>query len=316
MGTPSKRSGQQFTDSDCTGTTLVPGVAYGVRRFALDSEGILRGVTYPYPWTPGVNEAKCLVADIDPNRTGGAPLTRFRVTSDMSNLHKWCIAGWGFDSGFATEPKLLDGWLHKPCGGLDPACSCGFYAYHSGGEAYGTRLGNAVTGIVECTGKVVLGPLGMRAEKARLVGVLVPHDRQTILERDMVETAIATMERERKLWHQRGWWSVTNGTVVLGVVAAVLAAAGTPLSLFASGVTLALAGWAEEIARENNRKRVRDIDGSLLGLRKRLDELPLRLVDLIEKTKANYPDVQFFETSEGLREAFPVESLAHLVVDE
>jgi hypothetical protein len=82
--------------------------------------------------------------------------------------------GW-FDAGGRRYPPLV-----TPCAGLDPNCSCGFYAYQRGSNDYyrpnhTTGSGN-VQAVVRGYGKVVLGTRGFRAQKAQIVAICMPAD--------------------------------------------------------------------------------------------------------------------------------------------
>ena len=120
---------------------------YGVRAFNLDKMGRLRPWmnTKYHIWTPGENVAEHV----------GWMLT---FPDPLSFL-----------LGEQEEPKQPP--PHSP----HTCMACGFYAYtdEQSAEENHVRKWN-VAGIIEAYGKVAQGPLGFRAEKARVVAVHVP----------------------------------------------------------------------------------------------------------------------------------------------
>lgn len=60
---------------------------------------------------------------------------------------------------------------HRPA---EKYCTCGFYAYYDGSNYYGRGGTNHVTGIIEAYGKCQVGSAGFRAEKCRIVALVIP----------------------------------------------------------------------------------------------------------------------------------------------
>lgn len=120
--------------------------------------GGLRGIfKSDYQWADGPNTARCLRT---PFRRPGAPV--------VGNLNR--VGG--------REHELLM-----------PECGCGFWAYTSGEHILSVPV-PAVLGVVEGWGRMVLGPHGFRAEKARIVALTFPE----VHDDSEVEVPIDTIE--------------------------------------------------------------------------------------------------------------------------
>lgn len=111
--------------------------------------GTLRGVYQAgYRWGPGVNQATCL----------RDPL--YSMTYSMTTV--------------GVPPKH-----EQPI----EECMCGFWAYTNGVHSL-TVSGPAVFGIIEGWGRMVIGPHGFRAEKARIVALCFPKMSDSLIEDD------------------------------------------------------------------------------------------------------------------------------------
>ena len=124
------------------GPALVLGSVRGRRSFGVTADGRLTGLYYSQVWRPGENRASCL-------HDGGVVvrLPDGRITVRAAS---------GREIGTAH--------------GLQ-GCTCGFYAYYRE-DPYSTS--RRISGVVEGYGRVVLGTAGFRAEKARILALLVP----------------------------------------------------------------------------------------------------------------------------------------------
>jgi hypothetical protein len=82
--------------------------------------------------------------------------------------------GFGWPNGVA-QAECGSYWPFRgaddACSGIAPDCSCGFYAFWSPVDSEHELTTGQVVGVIEAWGKVVMGTLGFRAEKARIVGV-------------------------------------------------------------------------------------------------------------------------------------------------
>lgn len=124
------------------GPALVLGSVRGRRSFGLAPDGRLTGLYYRQPWGPGENVASC-------HHDGGV----------VAELPGGGIAV----QGAATRPI---GTAHGLAG-----CTCGFYAYY---RADPYARSQRVSGVIEGYGRVVLGTKGFRAERARILALLLP----------------------------------------------------------------------------------------------------------------------------------------------
>lgn len=130
-----------MSDPNFTGPEFVVGSAKGIRVWRTDSLGRLTGWTHREVWTPGENVARCRKGEVD-------TYTRLSIYYG------------------------LDGERAEPCESIDPACACGYWAYHSGTPDFGSSEG--VVGIIEGYGKTTIGTKGFRCEKARILAFAFP----------------------------------------------------------------------------------------------------------------------------------------------
>ncbi len=74
--------------------------------------------------------------------------------------------------------KFLTRWpVHEVPG---PDCSCGIYAYWRCRQGQGDGPAEGVYGVVECSGRIIMGTKGFRAQRARIIAVVA---NDTILNR-------------------------------------------------------------------------------------------------------------------------------------
>jgi hypothetical protein len=127
----------------CTGEeTVVPGVLRGYRTWRIDRSGRLGSTAVPYPWRLSEQTADC----VPPN----AFLTPWGLPCPCSI----CQTG------------------RRPHGSPARDCVCGFYGWYSPRDA---RLVEApVFGAIEVSGRILLGTHGFRAERARVLGLVLP----------------------------------------------------------------------------------------------------------------------------------------------
>lgn len=186
--------------SEFSDRPLVAGSLFGLRAFAVDSLGRLKGPAYGGIFKPGDNEAECLKRDpddlyasmmgmsrADVRRIFGPPasVTFHPVPSDPSpasgshprfggrlraafeDTSKQVEAATKSLSEEAVEPKPLP--KHNLAG---LGCTCGYYAYFNGRNDY--KDSERVTAIIEGFGVCTVGTDGFRASKARLVAMVQP----------------------------------------------------------------------------------------------------------------------------------------------
>lgn len=126
-------------------------------------------------------------AGVPPNVVdGGQPHTVYR-----GSLHGIWKSGYRWGAGFNTAECLRPARHNKLIGVYGPGgvrrtiehqlmlpeCDCGFWAYTNGEHLLSMSGGGPVAlGIVEGWGRMVLGPHGFRAEKARIVALYLGGD--------------------------------------------------------------------------------------------------------------------------------------------
>lgn len=145
--------------SDFSDRPFVAGSLIGLRAFKPDELGRLHGPSFGGVFKPGENVAEC--------SQSGRSMRRFQ--RDLAEAVR------------ALEGKPGNPQIKGPrasdhtVAGVD--CSCGFYAYFDGGNDY-ARSGT-VSALVEGYGVCTVGHRGFRAEKARLVALVLPKDKSS-----------------------------------------------------------------------------------------------------------------------------------------
>lgn len=138
------------------GPALVLGSVRGRRSFGTTTDGHLTGVFHTQVWRPGENRAWCRHdGGVVERRPDGRIVVSTASAREIGTAH-----------------------------GLG-GCTCGFYAYYQQ-DPYTTH--RRLSGVVEGYGRVVLGTAGFRAEKARILALLLPGDRAAV---DQVEVDVA-----------------------------------------------------------------------------------------------------------------------------
>lgn len=136
------------------GADFALGSIMGVRTFGVHKEGLLQGLVFKQIWRPGENRAVCMKKGVIP--VGDGPTT----AEAMARL------------------KKLIGSSGPHVGGHMMNCDCGYYAFYSDVENYYYETikdrSDRFCGIIEGYGLTVQGPKGFKAEKARIVALLVP----------------------------------------------------------------------------------------------------------------------------------------------
>lgn len=148
---------------------LVAGSIIGLRAFGVDGLGRLIGPQYPTVFTPGVNVGKC-----QPD----SALTRMaRQLSDIDirlaylRDHRMSRPPYGTGGYVGAGPAEDKPEKHEHVVG-SAGCKCGYYAYFDGGNDFAKP--DRVTAVVEGTGVCTVGSRGFRAEKMRLLALVIP----------------------------------------------------------------------------------------------------------------------------------------------
>lgn len=190
----------QTTLTNFSGFDLAIGSAFAVRWFTVDSEGRLRSRMYDSIWKPGENVAKCRQGD----STWSFPSLSISGGSFTYHLAAPSLSEQAVEARVEVKHDV-------------PAdrCGCGFYAFAEGCDDRNYADKRAVVGVVECYGRVILGTKGLRAEKARIVGLagaskrtkdLYPDVRHFRKEKwmlrafDLVQPAQRTPETDPTFW--------------------------------------------------------------------------------------------------------------------
>lgn len=302
----------QYSDHECTGPSFFPGAARGRRSWMLDSDGWLRGVTYKAKWEPGENVARCFVTRLTNPKTGVPNI--LLANRNIKGRPTWVAGGFGFEG--QTE-LVLPGYTADPCDGLAADCACGFYAYHTGRTSYGVAgaSGMRVDGVVEGYGKVILGTAGYRAQKARILAVVLPAPSDAAKHRDSVLRTIRDLEAQ--LQENRPW--VSNATLTYAL-SSLMALAFYPVAAHAAalvaGALATMAVFTERYARDAWRQVRVDLVKALVDLKAEYAKLPHDFTPAIMACRKNYPDVQFFDSMDELEATYTVESLKYLAEND
>lgn len=306
-----------YRDSGCTGSTpLVLGAARGHRSFYLDEGGWLRGVTYRWPWRDGENVAQCFVT-VQTNPLKPVPGRYYNLYGATPPYY---AGGVVFQADPDVPVAALEGHQLAGCDGIDADCGCGFYAYHDADMKYAlSGPGCRVTGVVEAYGRLVLGPQGYRAQKARILGIVVPPVTEASRRRRLLERTIADLREAIEECGPRVWRSsatLVYATATIGALAAaVFASGGRAAALFAAGFTATnwLIGTRAMLA--HHKTTMEALQDQLATSEAHLQGMPNDYSGYIELCRKNYPGVRFFHSEREMFEAFPVSSLRTLAIE-
>lgn len=293
-----------YSDSDCSSSDFVYGTARGLRTFTLTADGVLRGVTYPVAWQAGENLAQCLVVRRHADHDSMATWTR--------DPEFYEVGGLGIPRDPDGDTRPLTGYVRSECTGVEAGCACGFYAYHDPDAAprYGSRHGAQVTGVVEAYGKVIVGPLGFRASKARVLAIVPPAPREASERLETVRRAIEDIDEAlSKATHSK--WAVNNGCLSTAGIAAAVTIFQHP---FWGGVLLVGAVYSELLARLRTRPFVRNaLMRERMKLEREYDALPRDYTETMALCRERYPDVDFCDNVNDMRMKWPVVPMRALV---
>lgn len=307
----------KFSDTSCTGSPpLVMGGARGRRAFYLDAGGWLRGVTYRFPWVDGENVAECMVTK---------KVNVMAKDTTIWGVHApYDIGGVRFYDDATVPPELGNGFQWDRCEGLDPECACGFYAYHDGHTQYAmSGPGCRVQAVVEGYGRVVLGTLGYRAEKARILGVVKPPETEAARRRHQMEEQIISLQQTLEAVKARPHVLLGRNPrriEALAVFGALMAAIAplrvAPAFLLWAGALVTSTIIFKRAFQSEYQQTVAAIEQAIKSYEEQIAALPVDYSSHLEKAMANYPSVQWFDTFEDLMKAYPCESLKSLVTKE
>lgn len=254
------------THDDCTGYDLAVGTATGIRLWRVDDLGRLTGLTHRTVWTPGVNTARC-------GRTRRTPAC---AAGNCGRVHGYELSTAGLGMDACREPA--------PCDGGDPACGCGFWAYHDGVTGSESAPGpSMVLGVVEGHGKTTVGTKGFRAQKARIVALAFPR-RHTI-----------DRTRERRL--RRRGWAAAWAFIAVGLMLYDWLTDWPWWAGVLAGLLLGAASLPAHRPADRERKR-NHAEWTRLQAAAPSAEAEARI-------RRNYPDVEFHDSIEAMKAAHP-----------
>jgi hypothetical protein len=174
-----------------------------------------------------------------------------------------------------------------------PFAGCGFWAYHNGSF----YVNSDIDGVIEGWGKVTQGTQGFRAEKCKIVALVIPKDNETL-------------RRERTIWQR--WchfWNDHTRTRVASLFfgsALLMSWSWTPAFLPTWGVT----AWALFGLMLVALIFYSSIKGFVYALREQdmLNSGYGRLTkQQIEGIKRRYPSVKIYSTRKEMLKAHPVD---------
>lgn len=113
-------------------------------------EANLRALSWSYWWTPGNNKATCLAAENS---------RLINIAACRDNVHP--------ESPYTHTPDCP---RYPECEYPTLDCACGFYAYFTRGQHWGT-MSIQVSGVIEGWGRSVVGDLGFRSQWGRIVAL-------------------------------------------------------------------------------------------------------------------------------------------------
>jgi hypothetical protein len=188
--------------SEFSDRPFVAGAVIGLRAFRVDALGRLTGVTHRDVWTPGENVAACYA---NPALASGGIIYNPR-TIQIGGGFSYATGGNYYTASAAPsrdkpmrnkQGKEVVAKNHTVAG---VKCTCGFYAYFDGGNDYLIQMNQQSYGsgwitiggsdddaprigaIVEGWGVCTVGTRGFRAEKAKVVALIIPDSTKGRLE--------------------------------------------------------------------------------------------------------------------------------------
>lgn len=296
----------------------VAGSLFGLRAWSLGVDGWLRGATYGVPWGPGWNDAQCLVARRNPGT---------RPPSGIRFGH-----GYGVQSGciFPETPdepvEYEDGWTADPCRGVDPSCGCGFYAYYDEQHGRTNGYGN-IRGVIEATGKMVVGPDGFRAQRARLVAVVAPQKftprvtGQTRRDVQALHTLVQLLQASAKDLKVRPWFGGTNrfallwGSAVVTLVLLGKGASDKAALLGSVALVTSVVGVLTAVSRRRTRRLATAFALQIASGQQQINDLQpeTSFEDILPLLREHYPDLKVYPSMVALLADYPTSDVRGLL---
>lgn len=250
--------------TDFSDRPLVAGSVVGLRAFEVDKLGRLVGPAYGGVFKPGENVGEC-------RRSKG---------------HGWLLSTLSVDPATfrlvqqSAEPSEPEPKKTKPHQVGQVGCTCGFYAYTDERNDYAEP--SRVAAVVEGYGVCTVGDRGFRAEKARLLALVLPTD--------------STLKRR---WDSFSYWAdgrLDVFGVVLGIGGAITSLVATPALVMSFGVL----GWFGVLSMV---AFVALVCGTFRGINVKEPPAQERQGSLLRR---NYPDVPVYRTVKAALAAHPL----------
>ncbi len=148
-----------MTGFDDTEIPLINGTVRGLRAFTINEDGTLTSIVIgsgKTAYTEGINHAKC---------------------EAVRNMYSPDVTRWLISQGWIQDHRAPD-----------KLCNCGIYAYfnetHVNGETnFVYSSYRRVVGIVEGSGRCIVGDEGFRAEKIKIVALVDDTSRDPLMQR-------------------------------------------------------------------------------------------------------------------------------------
>lgn len=202
-------------DQDCGGgpeinVPDVYGALTGLRKWRVDEDGWLVGITFPERWVPGENEARCLSLSLE-EVSPDAPAAYVFLHSHLPGRGR----PYYLDDDGKFQPA--EGYLAgEDCPGVAKGNhGCGFYARHGARKEVGYP--GDVEGLVEMYGQVELGPTGLRSSKARIIALASPgepyHVRKARHNLGQIKRAAKAIQARWPWWRRSMVWRITNDAI-------------------------------------------------------------------------------------------------------
>lgn len=272
--------------SDFSDRPFVAGSLVGLRAFDVDSLGRLTGPSFGGVFRPGENAATCGGGRAELAALHRAARDLARVTSRMQLTYG--------GSSLAQEAVEAKQTPHVTAG---KGCACGFYAYLDGTNTYAKR--DRVTAVIEGYGVCTVGERGFRAEKARLLAIVLPGEEK----------------RRHWEWYDRlsdrcygGNWDASV-SVLSGVAAVALTVSSIGLAIDVSSWFALLGILAPAFAAMAIvlfKASFHGIDRQHSSVRDLSDCYDHVSRDQLASVRRNYPDVPIYRTERAALKAHPL----------
>lgn len=257
--------------SDFSDRPFAAGSLVGLRAFKIDKWGRLTGPSHGGVFKPGENVGECV--DGGAQAFSGIPDGSAVDFNVGGHGNVTLVLPDGSRHAYPSRRALMKDYPPKSHQVGTKGCSCGFYAYFDGGNDYHQSDDGTVAAVVEGYGTCTLGDRGFRAEKARLLALIVP-------------------EGPRLMWWDRNGPRVLAGVAALSIIGLILNLLPSPQWwAILSAVALPITCWSFVTHRRLVQKK--------LAARAQMDKR-------YALVRRNYADVPTFATTAEAIAAHPL----------